>query len=343
MKILRRAGVAAGVAAFLCFGSSFSVAGPASNSDWPASVSVPARGSTSPRPVRAAQATAPNPTPASAPVSAPAASTKRPPGTGPAHVYLLRGLLNIFSLGMDDLAQKLERAGYAATVHEHSEWARLADEIGAKYKAGNHGPIVLIGHSLGADAVMLLGERLGSMGVPVALIVPFDATKSFAASGNVARVMNITQRDYAYMRRGSGFRGELANVDVSNDESIGHISIDKTPRLHTMVVNKVAAVVGKGGQLAAPVASTLPASSKPVSGPAEAGAPKPEPATASVKLEHPITPSAAVATPAAPTPPSPPAIADSVVGAALAVRAAAAPKRPVTNAPMPLEYQRLAP
>src|SRR5262249_43823377 len=152
-----------------------------------------------------------------------------------------------------------------------------------KYKAGNHGPIVLIGHSLGADAVMLMGERLGSLGVPVALIVPFDATKSFAATGNVARVMNITQRDYAYMKRGSGFRGELANVDVSSDESIGHISIDKTPRLHTMVVNKVAAVVGKGGQLAAPSTNTFPPSSKPVSGPADNVASKPEHTTATAK------------------------------------------------------------
>jgi len=166
---------------------------------------------------------------------------------GAAHVYLLRGLMNIFSLGMDDLAQKINRAGVAATVHEHGDWQRLSDEIAAKYKAGNHGAIILIGHSLGADAVMLMGERIGTLGVPVALIVPFDGTRSLAATGNVARVMNITQRDYAYMKRGYGFRGELANVDVSGDESIGHISIDKSARLHAMVVNKVVSVVGKGG------------------------------------------------------------------------------------------------
>jgi hypothetical protein len=171
----------------------------------------------------------------------------KPVGSGTAHVYLLRGLLNIFSLGMDDLAQKINRVGIASTVHEHGHWQTLADEIAAKYKSGNHGAIVLIGHSLGADAVMLMGEYLGTLGVPVALIVPFDATRSLAANGNVARVMNITQRDYAYMKRGFGFRGELANVDVSRDESIGHISIDKSARLHAMVVNKIVSIVGKGG------------------------------------------------------------------------------------------------
>jgi len=200
-------------------------------------------------------------------------ASTRPVGNGSAHVYLLRGLLNIFSLGMDDLAQKINRAGVSATVHEHGHWQTLADEIAAKYKAGNHGAIVLIGHSLGADAVMLMGEHLGTLGVPVALIVPFDATRSLAATGNIARVMNITQRDYAYMKRGYGFRGELANVDVSGDESIGHISIDKSARLHAMVVNKVISVVGKGGgggQI------NVPAGDLPLSPPLPKQSPVPE-------------------------------------------------------------------
>ena len=168
-------------------------------------------------------------------------------GGGTGHVYLLRGLLNIFSLGMDDLAAKLQARGVVATVHNHSEWQSLADEIAAKYKAGKHGPIVLIGHSLGADAVMIQAEYLGKKGVPVALVVPFDGTGSYAASGNVARVMNLTQRDYAYMRRGAGFRGELQNIDVSSDAGIDHINIDKSGRLHNLVVNKVLGVIGRGG------------------------------------------------------------------------------------------------
>ncbi len=168
-----------------------------------------------------------------------------------AHVYLLRGLMNIFSLGMDDLAQKIERRGITATVHNHTEWQSLADEIAAKYKAGNHGAIILIGHSLGADAVMFMGEYLGKKGVPVALVVPFDGTGSYSATSNVARVMNLTQRDYAYMKRGPGFHGELANVDVSRDPNIGHISIDKSARLHAMVVNKIVSIVG-GRSLASP-------------------------------------------------------------------------------------------
>jgi hypothetical protein len=161
-----------------------------------------------------------------------------------AHVYLLRGLMNIFSLGMDTLAEQLNRRGVYATVHGYGEWQALADRAAVDFKAGKEGPIILIGHSLGADAVMEMAAYLGRKGIPVALVVPFDGTQSFAASENVARVLNLTQRDYAYMRRGPGFHGTLANIDVSSDPSIDHINIDKSPRLHARVVSEVLAVVG---------------------------------------------------------------------------------------------------
>jgi hypothetical protein len=161
-----------------------------------------------------------------------------------AHVYLLRGLFNVFSLGMDSLGEELKRRGVDATVHGYGEWQTLADRAAADYKAGKEAPIILIGHSLGADAVMEMAAYLGHKGVPVALVVPFDGTKSFAASDNVGRVLNLTQRDYAYMRGGPGFHGALDNVDVSSDSSIDHINIDKSPRLHKRVVAEVLAIVG---------------------------------------------------------------------------------------------------
>ena len=44
-----------------------------------------------------------------------------------AHVYLLRGLMNIFSLGMDQLAGKIERYGIPASVYNHSLEQAVAD------------------------------------------------------------------------------------------------------------------------------------------------------------------------------------------------------------------------
>jgi hypothetical protein len=155
------------------------------------------------------------------------------------HVYLMRGLLNIFSLGMDQLAAQIARHGIDARVYNHTLDDTVVGEIVQKYHAGDHGPYILVGHSLGADAVMTMAQQLNSSGVPVALVVPFDGTGSYAASANVACVLNVTQRYYAHMRAGSGFHGRLQNVDVSADTSIDHFTIDKTPRLQAMALGSV--------------------------------------------------------------------------------------------------------
>src|SRR3984885_11520940 len=166
-----------------------------------------------------------------------------------AHVYLLRGLLNVFSLGMDTLADELNKRGVYATVDNHTAWQSLADQAAARYKAGTEGPIIIIGHSLGADAVMEMSAYLGAKGVPVALAVPFDGTQSFAASVDIQRVLNLSQRSYVCMRKGPSFKGTLVNFDVSSDPSIDHLNIDKSPRLHAKVIGEVLSVVGshRGG------------------------------------------------------------------------------------------------
>jgi hypothetical protein len=190
---------------------------------------------------------------------------------------LFRGLLNVFSLGMDELADKIKASGIAATVYNHTEWEEVAAKIVADYKNGNRGPIVLIGHSLGADAVIFMADALGKQGVPVALVVPFDGTQTLVAPSNVARVMNITQRDYAYARRGAGFRGELQNIDVSS-QGVDHLNIDKSPKLHAMVLNKIVAVVKKGA---------VPAEFAVAPGEKEHAKPAPKPETASLPAHRP--------------------------------------------------------
>ena len=152
------------------------------------------------------------------------------------HVYLLRGLMNIFSLGMDQLAAKIAQRGIAASVHNHAEADAIVAQIAAQYRAGDRGPVILIGHSLGADAVMTMAQALNRDGVPVALVIPFDGTGSYVTPKNVACGLNLTQRNYAYMRSGAGFHGKLTNVNVSGDSGIDHFTIDKSPRLQTQAL-----------------------------------------------------------------------------------------------------------
>ena len=94
------------------------------------------------------------------------------------HVYLFRGLADVFSTGMDTLAVELNKQGVYATSHSHTDWKTIADKAAADYKGKKESPIILIGHSLGADAVMEMADYLGDKGVPVALVVPFDGTHS---------------------------------------------------------------------------------------------------------------------------------------------------------------------
>jgi pimeloyl-ACP methyl ester carboxylesterase len=175
------------------------------------------------------------------PLAAPSAAVAAQGGSeiSRPHVYLMRGLLNIFSLGMDQLAAEIQSHGVDASVYNHTLADSIVAQIAAKYRAGDHGPYILVGHSLGADAVMTMAQSLNAQGVPVALVVPFDGTGSYAAPKNVACVLNLTQRQYAYMRPGSGFHGKLQNVDVSNNAGIDHFTIDKSPRLQAMALNSV--------------------------------------------------------------------------------------------------------
>ncbi|MGA2894486.1 MAG: thioesterase domain-containing protein [Xanthobacteraceae bacterium] len=166
-------------------------------------------------------------------VARPAADVSRP------HVYLMRGLLNIFSLGMDQLAAQIQRHGIDASVYNHSVEEAVVNQIAQQYRSGDHGPYILVGHSLGADAVMTMAQQLYSRDVPVALVVPFDGTNSFTAPANVACLLNVTQRRFAYMRPGVGFRGRLQNMDVSGDTTIDHFTIDKSPRLQAIAMNLV--------------------------------------------------------------------------------------------------------
>jgi hypothetical protein len=173
------------------------------------------------------------------------------------HVYLMRGLLNIFSLGMDQLAAQIARNGIDASVYNHSVEETVVGTIVQKYRAGDHGPYILVGHSLGADAVMVMAQQLNAQGVPVALVVPFDGTESYTAPANVSCVVNLTQRKYAYMQAGAGFHGKLSNIDVSSDTTIDHVTIDKSPRLQAMALKEI--VQAARGQSCRPAGINAPA------------------------------------------------------------------------------------
>jgi hypothetical protein len=172
----------------------------------------------------------------SRPPTQPSAPRSYPQAGGPAKVYLLRGFLNVFSLGMDDLAAKLRADGIAATVMNHAEEDIVASRIMTAYNA-DHGPVVLIGHSLGADAVVDVADALAHYNIPVALLVLFDGTQPHQITANVATAINYTK--HFMIAPVPGSRGVVSNVDLSGDAGIDHLNIDTAPSLQTQTLNRV--------------------------------------------------------------------------------------------------------
>lgn len=188
---------------------------------------------------------------ASAPVAAPAVATSVVDVAAQTHgrVFLLRGLANVFSLGMDKLGRKLRAKGVPAKVTNFSNWRQFADYLIDEYRSGkNVKPVIIMGHSLGADAAVNMGNYLAGKRVPVRLIVAFDGVAgSGPVNGGIAEVINYYKGDAlgAPIKASSSFRGKLTNIDVSGRDNIGHLNIEKSNALQSEVVAKVAAIYGR--------------------------------------------------------------------------------------------------
>jgi LysM repeat protein len=166
----------------------------------------------------------------------------------PGHVYLVRGLTTIYSYGIDQLAAKINHRGVTATVYGLSETGSIAGDIIRKYKAGeDRGPIMLLGHSSGADYIIAIAERLKEAGVPVALAFGFDPTRiADAVPANVDLFVNLYQGANIIgggeVQPGPDFRGRLIDVDLREHTEIVHITLDRTPAVQEAVADKITAV-----------------------------------------------------------------------------------------------------
>ena len=167
-----------------------------------------------------------------------------PASGGTAHVYLLRGVLNIFSLGLDDIAAKLQAQGIPTTVVNYLSWSSLADEAAADYRSGKVRTIILVGHSSGATVLPDMVARLDQLGAPVKLAIGLDSVFRTSLSGRVGRYINF------YIANGNGepvartkqLHGSLENVNVQNVPGVGHITIDKNEIMQRKVISAIDAV-----------------------------------------------------------------------------------------------------
>lgn len=163
---------------------------------------------------------------------------------GEPRVLMLRGWFGVFSTGLDTLADALKAKGVDAEVAGHLHWRTAVSEILKERAAGTTRPIVLVGHSQGANNVIDIARSLQAHKVPVDLVVTLAPFMQDPVPANVVRAVNYYQSPGwgAPITADPGFEGELVNVDVSSDWSITHISIDKSARVHADVSREVAAL-----------------------------------------------------------------------------------------------------
>ncbi len=157
-------------------------------------------------------------------------------------VYILSGGFGVFSTGLKQLQSKLKQNGVAATIMSYQAWRSTAKKIVANRDKYGPRPVVIIGHSLGADNTVLIANELKKKGVPVDLIVSYASTAPQVVPSNVRNVLNYYFKSGGWggLFTGAGdFTGALDNRDMSTHTGMSHFNVDDDPGLRDEVVRNV--------------------------------------------------------------------------------------------------------
>lgn len=165
-------------------------------------------------------------------------------GQAPAEeVYFVRGGFDIFSLGMNAMARDLQAKGINASAHGSMAWKGIANDIirRSKEKKVSY-PIIFVGHSLGADAAPRFANYLGEHGIPVDLVIGFDATGRRVFTKGAKKVINYRSSAVGPFVKGPGFRGSLSEVDVSK-YGVNHLTIEQNEEVQKLAMAAVTATL----------------------------------------------------------------------------------------------------
>jgi pimeloyl-ACP methyl ester carboxylesterase len=181
--------------------------------------------------------------------------------------YLFRGALGpFFSRGMDRLTEKLERAGFTASVNEFTICRLIAAKAIREYRE-DPAPIILIGHSMGGYCTIKFAEILQDENIPVSLDVAIDpAHVTPIVPLNVERFINIFLSDSVLgggdVKPSPGYQGHYASFDLSKHDEVTHINIEKMEQVHAQLLTKIAQLAttpAKGAGEALPLRYVVPA------------------------------------------------------------------------------------
>jgi hypothetical protein len=170
-----------------------------------------------------------------------------PPAT--TRVLIIRGVLNIFSTGLDELGKELRQRGYEVEVSSPGGcWGGALRLREAYERDPRGGPLVIIGHSMGGRACLHISRYLESHHIPVKLVVIVDANPWVACPANVERCVNLYVTNPYGVFHGSPVQGpssRVLNYDVTKIERpawadpVDHFDIDNSPWMHGVIIGEV--------------------------------------------------------------------------------------------------------
>ncbi len=169
-------------------------------------------------------------------------------------IYTMRGGLGgVFSKGMNHLEDTLaDEYG----VHAYSTvWFKaraLSDSLIKRYATKQiHGPIILVGHSLGANDQIAVARNLARANVPVALLITIDAVLPLGISSNVQQALNIYKPSFVPMFSGFSLSAdnpklthvENFNVNKAKGIAVNHFTIDKDKTVQRLMLDRILATL----------------------------------------------------------------------------------------------------
>ena len=151
-------------------------------------------------------------------------------------VYLFRGLAGVpFSVGLDDLEEKLKSSGIRAETHPHSVWQSIYSKI---IKRGVK-DVAFVGHSMGALSALSLTEKLKNSGIRVAYLGLIDipgSRKSAPKNASWAEAYVSSQPGFSFLKPNPRHKNLVVNTRVPKTV---HITIDDSERVHDAIISAV--------------------------------------------------------------------------------------------------------
>lgn len=198
-----------------------------------------------------------------APIEYSQAKTDKPGST-----FMILGLWNFFSKGLLDVTNELNDEGHYARTLSGYAWRDIGDHIIRAEEAGElRRPLVLGGHSLGADKALKLADKLGRAGIVVDYVVLLDATNPPKVPSNVRRCHNIflshPATDWFPAFRGIAVKAESEETELINfnvrdaedgplkDIDFNHFDIESDPDIQALMVELIRARLNGSPDIAA--------------------------------------------------------------------------------------------